>query len=69
MKIGGQILWNVTPICETFKISYLMGRRHTNGVLENHLKEPIVPFGSLVEYYPANLLQSGLHENGRRFPT
>ena len=27
MKIRGQILWNVTPICETSQISCLMGRR------------------------------------------
>ena len=25
MKVGGQIPWNVIPICETFKIYYLMG--------------------------------------------
>ena len=24
MKVGGQILWNVTPICETSQIYYLM---------------------------------------------
>ena len=39
MKVGGQILWNVTPICETFKISCLMGKLHTKDVLENHLKD------------------------------
>ena len=39
MKVGGQILWNVTPICETFKISCLMGRLHTKDVLENQLKD------------------------------
>ena len=39
MKIGGQILWNVIPICETFKISCLMGNLHTKGVLENHFKD------------------------------
>ena len=39
MKSGRQILWNVTPICETFKISFLMGKLHTKGVLENHLKD------------------------------
>ena len=38
MKIGGQILWNAFPICETFKIYYLMGRLHTKDVLDNHLK-------------------------------
>ena len=39
MKIGGQILWNALPICETFKISCLMGKLHTRDVLENHLKD------------------------------
>ena len=39
MKVGGQILWNVTPICETFKIYDLMGRRPMKDVLGNHLKD------------------------------
>ena len=39
MKIGGQIPWNVILICGTFKISCLMGRRHTKDVLENLLKD------------------------------
>ena len=39
MKVGGQILWNVIPICQTSQICYLMGRRHTKDVLENHLKD------------------------------
>ena len=39
MKVGGQIPWNVTPICETFKISCLMGRRPMKDVLGNHLKD------------------------------
>ena len=47
MKVGGQIPWNVTPICETFKISCLMGRLHTKDVVENFFKGPIIPFGSL----------------------
>ena len=51
MKIGGQILWNAISICETFKISCLMGKHHTKGVLGNHFEGPIIPFGSLVEYY------------------
>ena len=33
-KNGGRILWNVTAICETFKISCLMGRCHMKGGLE-----------------------------------
>ena len=39
MKVGGQIPWNVTPICETSQIYYLMGRRHKRDVLGNHLKD------------------------------
>ena len=39
MKNGGQIPWNAIPICETFKISCLMGRLHTKDVLENLLKD------------------------------
>ena len=32
MKVGGQILWNVTPICETSQIYSLMGRSHMKDV-------------------------------------
>ena len=39
MKVGGQILWNVIPICETSQIHYLMGRRTMIDVLGNHLKD------------------------------
>ena len=39
MKNGGQIPWNAIPICETFKISCLMGRLHTKDALENHLRD------------------------------
>ena len=39
MNIGGQILWNVIPICETFKIYYLMGRCPMKDVLGNHLMD------------------------------
>ena len=39
LKNGGQIPWNGVPMCETFKIYYLMGRRPTKGVLGNHLKD------------------------------
>ena len=31
--------WNVTPICETSQICYLMGRRPMKDVLGNHLKD------------------------------
>ena len=39
MKVGGQILWNVTLICETSQIYYLMGRRLMKDVLGNHFKD------------------------------
>ena len=44
MKVGGQILWNVTPMCETSQICCLMGRCHMRDVLVNHFKWPIIPF-------------------------
>ena len=39
MKVGGQILWNVTPICETSQTCCLMGRRPMKDVLGSHLKD------------------------------
>ena len=39
LKVGGQNLWNVTPICETSQICYLRGRRPMKDVLGNHLKD------------------------------
>ena len=39
MKIGRQIPWNAKPICETFKISCLMGNHHTRDVLGNHIRD------------------------------
>ena len=62
MKNGGQIPYNVIPICETFKISCLMGRPLMKDALEN-LKGAIIPFGSLVEYYPISAKdQSRIHQ-------
>ena len=39
MKVGGQIPWNVAPICETSQIYCLIGRRPMKDVLGNHLKD------------------------------
>ena len=67
MKVGGQILWNVSPICETSHISFLMGRPPMKDVLGNHLKGPIIPFGSLVAYYPISAKdQSRIHQFGKK---
>ena len=41
MKNGGQIPWNATAICETFKISCLMGRLLAKGVLENLVNDQL----------------------------
>ena len=68
MKNRGLIPWNVTAICETFKISCLMEKLHTKDVLEKHLKDPIIPFGSLVEYYPISAKdQSRIHQFGKYY--
>ena len=67
MKNGGQIPWNAIPVCETFKISCLMGRLHTKDVLVNLFKGPVTPFGSLVEYYPISAKdQSRIHQFGEK---
>ena len=64
MKIGGRILWNVTPICGTSQISYLMGRRPMKDVLGSHLKDL---FGSLVDYHPVTAKdQSRIHQFGQK---
>ena len=39
MKVGGQIPWNETLICETSQICYLMGRRPMKDVLGNHIMD------------------------------
>ena len=69
MKVGGQILWNVTPICETSQIYCLMGRRPMKDVLGNHLKTDY-SFGSLVDYHPFTAKdQSRIHQFGKKvFP-
>ena len=67
MKVGGQILWNVKPICETSQIYCLMGRRPMKDVLGNHFKGPIIPFGSLVEYHPKTAKdQSRIRQFGKK---
>ena len=67
MRDGGQIPSNATAICETFKISCLMGRVHMRDVFGKPLKGPIIPFGSLVECYPISAKdQSRIHQFGKK---
>ena len=49
---GGRIPRNVIAICETSKISCLMGRHHMKGGSECLFEGPIIPFGAMVEYQP-----------------
>ena len=51
MKVGGQIPWNVTPICETSQILVSDGKTPCERRFGQPFKGPIIPFGSLVEYY------------------
>ena len=67
MKVGGQIPWNVTPICETSQIYCLMERRPMKDVFGKPFKGPIIPSGSLVEYYPISATdQSRIHQFGKK---
>ena len=67
MKVGGQILWNVTPICETSQIYCLMGRHSNERRFGQPFKGPIIPFGSLVEYHLFTAKdQSRIHQFGKK---
>ena len=67
MKVGGQIPWNVMPICEMLQIYYLMGRRPMKDVLGQPFEQPIVPFDSFVECYPVSAKhQSRIHQFGKK---
>ena len=63
MKIGGQLLWNVTPICEMFTDLLSDVKTPYERRFGQPFKGPIIPFGSLVEYYPISAKnQSRIHQ-------
>ena len=62
MKVGGQILWNVTPICETSQIYYLMGRRPVKDVLDNRLKDRLFHLAHWLSIKD----QSRIHQFGKK---
>ena len=67
MKVGGQILWNVIPICETFTDLLSDGKTPYERRFGKPFKGPIIPFGSLVEYHPKNAKdQSRIHQFGKK---
>ena len=47
--------WNVTAICETFKISCLMGKTPCERRFGMPLNGPLIPFGAMVEYHPISV--------------
>ena len=63
MKVGGQILWNVTPICETSSD----GKTPYERRFGQPFKGPIIPFGSLGEHQPTTAKdQSRIHQFGKK---
>ena len=73
MKMRGQIPWNVKHICEMLQTSYLRGSPYEKrfGKHEKRCGQPfivpIIPFGSLVEYYPVTAKdQSRIHQFGKK---
>ena len=67
MKVGGQILRNVTPICETSQIYCLTARRAYERRFCPPFKGPIIQFGSLLEYHPETAKdQSRIHQFGKK---
>ena len=67
MKVGGQIPVNITPICETSQIYYLMGRRPMKDVLGNHSKDRLfhlVHWLSITLYLQKD--QSRIHQFGKK---
>ena len=67
MKVGGQVLWNVTPIFEKSQIYYLMGRRPMKDVLGNQLKNLLFHLVHWFEYHPITAKdQSRIHQFGKK---
>ena len=50
MKIGEQIPWNVTPICETSQDLLFDGKTHYERRFGEPFKGRMIPFGALVEW-------------------
>ena len=67
MKVGGQILWNVTPYLRNVTDLSSDGKTPYERRFGKPLTGPIIPFGSLVEYYlKAAKDQSRIHQFGKK---
>ena len=65
MKNGGRIPWNAIAICETVKISCLMGKTPYERLFGVPFNGPLIPFGAMVEYHPISAKDlSRLHQFG-----
>ena len=66
MKIGGQIPWSAIPICDIQDL-LSAGKTPYERRFGKPFKGPIIPFGSLVEYYPVSAKdQSRIHQFGTK---
>ena len=62
MKVGGQILWNVTPLRNVTDL-LSDGKTPYERRFGQAFKGPIIPFRSLVEYHPITAKdQSRIHQ-------
>ena len=67
MKVGGQILWNAIPVCETSTDLPSDVKAPYERRFGQPFKGPIIPFGSLVEYHPITAKdQSRIHQFGKK---
>ena len=67
-KHGGRMPWSVTAICETNKISYLMGKHLMRGDSANHSKDPqfhLVRWSNITLFLPKTCQDST--SSGRKF--
>ena len=65
MKNGGRIPLSVTAICETFRISCLMGKTPCERRFGMPFNGPVVPFGAMAEHHPLSAKDiSRLHQFG-----
>ena len=67
-KNGGRIPWSVTAICETYKISCLMGKHLMRGDSANHSTDPqfhVVRWSNITQFLPKTCQDSA--SSGRKF--
>ena len=66
MKVGGQILWNVTPYLRNVRDLLTSGKTPNERRFGNHVKDLLFHLGSLAEYHPITAKdQSRIHQFGK----